>query len=285
MGQFETPGRKRDEKVLIQSEVESVNYNASSKRRGKKSKKEAKVDTFDSPVFSVRYKDHSIELSEDRLEAVGNKGWSTVLISHGTNEGSWYFEIKILEPIAINHFFGYSKYFKLNKNPNVRIGWSCRYSRYDIPVGSTTHSYSLCKRSLSVFNKGIRNMRISGGCEVNTKKIIPGDVLGCLINLSGMPYSLDDPRNSPQLHPYLELGMLCDPDKPPKEIIDPESYIKFYLNGKCLGSYRSLAAGFYHPTISLYMGSRVLINMGPDFWYPIEEKHRAAFYLERPEVR
>ncbi|KAH8739410.1 hypothetical protein FG386_000382 [Cryptosporidium ryanae] len=293
MSHLETPGRKRDGEVLTKNEVEGLSYTGSNKKKGKKNKKDSKIDTFESPVFSVRYKDQSVELSEDRLEAAGNKGWATVLASHGTSKGSWYFEVKILEPVSINHFSGYSKYFKLTQRPNVRIGWSCRYSRYDIPIGSTAHSYSLCTRSLSVFNKGIKNARETqihsdknNECGVNKSDIKPGDILGCLINLSGTPYSLDNPKNSPHLHPYLELGMLCDPEKPPEEVIDLESYIKFYLNGKYIGSsYKGLASGFYHPAVSFYMGSRVRINTGPDFWYPIEEQHNAALYLDRPEIR
>ena len=149
-----------------------------------------------------------------------------------------------------------------------RIGWSCRYCRYDIPVGSKAYSYSLCTRSLSIFNRGERKSKLvnkeiceheiasdladnkddksnvcntmnmqntslhkqkdNGSEQADTLYIKPGDVVGCLINLSGLSYNLDDPTKIPHLYSYLELGMLCDPEKPPEEVIDSGKLSRSY---------------------------------------------------------
>lgn len=99
---------------------EPLNTSNSRKKNKKSTGKDLKVDNFESPVFSVRYKDPSIELSENRLIAIGYKGWSTVLLTHGASSGTWYFEITVLEPQVISKFLGHSKFLNLKQSPSIR---------------------------------------------------------------------------------------------------------------------------------------------------------------------
>ncbi|KAH8584731.1 SPRY domain-containing [Cryptosporidium sp. chipmunk genotype I] len=261
---------------------ESLSTSNPRKKSRKSTGKDNKADNFDSPVFSVRYKDPSIELSEDRLTAVGYKGWSTVLLTHGASSGTWYFEIKVLEPKVISKFLGHSKFLNLKQDPSIRVGWSCRYNRLDIPVGTSSFGYSFNTKTYSIFSNS-RDQKIPEA-EKNTQ-ISPGDVIGCLIRLSGLPYELEDPRNCPHLHPYLELGLLCNPEVLPKVISDPNSLIEFYVNGKKLSaSFTNIASGFYHPTVSLYMGSSVKINTGPNFAFFPHTELEPAVRLLRPQI-
>ncbi|KAL5370312.1 hypothetical protein CPHLJ_1g740 [Cryptosporidium parvum] len=266
--------------------ISHLNESASTSNPRKKSRKNTgkdnKVDNFDSPVFSVRYKDPSIELSDDRLTAVGYKGWSTVLLTHGASSGVWYFEITVLEPRVISKFLGHSKFLNLKQDPSIRVGWSCRYNRLDTPVGTSTFGYSFNTKTYSIFSNA-KAQEIHESEKIT--QINPGDVIGCLIKLSGVPYELEDPRNCPHLHPYLELGLLCNPEVLPKVINDPNSLIEFYINGKKLSAnFTNIPSGFYHPTVSLYMGSSVKINIGPNFAFFPHTELEPALKLLRPQI-
>lgn len=50
-----------------------------------------------------------LKLSEDRLQVVGEKGYSVVRGSHGVSRGSYYFEVTLVEQPEQSH---------------TRIGWS-----------------------------------------------------------------------------------------------------------------------------------------------------------------
>ncbi|KAJ1605812.1 hypothetical protein OIY81_3372 [Cryptosporidium canis] len=185
------------------------------RKKGRKSAgKDSKSDSFESPVFSVRYRDPSIELSEDRLTAVGFKGWSTVLLTHGASSGSWYFEVTVLEPRVVSKFLGHSSFLDLRQDPSIR------YNRLDVPVGSTSFGYSLSTKTCSIFSQG-RSQKSPPEQGEEVMQIRPGDVIGCSIRLSGAPFELEDPRSRPHLHPYLELGLLCNPDILPNAVSDP----------------------------------------------------------------
>lgn len=195
----------------------------------------------------------------------------------------------------------------------------------DVPVGTTNYGYSFNTKTCSIFSDG-RGREISK--TDNITQINPGDVIGCLIKLSGIPYNLEDPRNYPHLHPYLELGLLCNPEVLPKVVRDPgkfsriliaievllnfflsfqsnfgiietskwliikdfiltlsDSIIEFFVNGKKLSaSFSNIASGFYHPTVSLYMGSSVKINTGPDFAFFPHIELEPASKLLRPQI-
>ncbi|KAJ1604432.1 hypothetical protein OJ253_3679 [Cryptosporidium canis] len=198
---------------------ESLCPSGTRKKGRKNAGKDSKSDSFEFPVFSVRYRDPSIELSEDRLTAVGFKGWSTVMLTHGASSGSWYFEVTVLEPKVVSKFLGHSSFLDLRQDPSIRVGWSCRYNRLDVPVGSTSFGYSLSTKTCSIFSQGRSQKSPPEQREV--MQISPGDVIGCSIRLSGVPFELEDPRDRPHLHPYLELGLLCNPDILPNAVNDP----------------------------------------------------------------
>ncbi|EEA07373.1 SPRY domain-containing protein [Cryptosporidium muris RN66] len=255
---------------------EPVFYSQFKKIR-KGSIKKSKVDNKSFPVFSVRYKDSFIELSEDRFVAKGYKGWSSVLLSHGSSSGSWYFEITIGNPVELEPFLGYPMSVTKTCKPSIRVGWSCRYSRYDVPVGTNSFGFSLSSSDCSCFNNGKKR------CLPNYKPLNTGDIVGCFITLNNTSYDLPDPLTRPELHPFVEMGLLCNPDKLPPIIIDKGSKVQFSVNGKVLETnYTDIPAGFYHPALSLYMGATAVINIGPEFNYTPNVHFLPICKMQRP---
>eukprot|EP00921_Rhytidocystis_pertsovi_P003592 GHVQ01006235.1.p1 GENE.GHVQ01006235.1~~GHVQ01006235.1.p1 ORF type:complete len:693 (+),score=125.90 GHVQ01006235.1:1170-3248(+) len=145
---------------------------------------------------------------------------------------------------------------------SVRIGWSCRYGRYDTPTGHNKYSYAIRDRDGAVFTNG------KGLCYAQ-RALLVGDIVGCYITLPPPKSFLPDPRIKPELHPFLEAGMLCNPDKPPDEVPSIHSVIEFSVNGVRFGpAFTDINTGVYHPAVATYMGGQVQVNMGPHFMYP-----------------
>lgn len=238
--------------------------------------REKSIDDFPTPVFSVRFREPSILLSSDRLTATGCKGWSTVLLTHGTNFGCWYFEAilggstktqeNIVAPLPLVpgiglHFTGWTPEVKI-PSPHLRIGWGCRYSRYDMPLGCD--QFGICLRDID-------GTIVLGGRRIPYAKQALGDgmVVGCGLVLGPSNEQIADPRLKPELHPFLESGLLCDPLRPPIGNRNPGARVEFVINGKSCGSAAvELHSGMYHPGVSMFMGAQCRINTGPEFLYP-----------------
>ncbi|XP_053993637.1 set1/Ash2 histone methyltransferase complex subunit ASH2-like [Hylaeus volcanicus] len=252
----------------------------------------------ETPKLSSLYRDPFVKLSDNDLTSTGFKGWATVLLTHGATLGCWYFETTVCSDDTywqssssnlVDSFCGWNTSL-LKTQPHVRVGWSSRYARFDEPIGTNQFGVSLRDVDGSVcFNKH----RLSyADIPIESKSVI-----GCGLILGPCDIRLPDPRLKPELHPFLENGLLCDPLHPPQPSTHSLAKIQYSINGKefkCLPL--DLPAVMYHPGISLYMKAKCQINIGPEFVYPVPnlasdiqkitgfDSYRAACYLETPEI-
>lgn len=135
-----------------------------------------------------------------------------------------YFEAKIVDHSDLPKFIGYPLAQMPIRKPHIRIGWACRYMRYDTPIGHNDFSYAFG----------------DDGCIVHAAKRIPyaplsfgvGDIISCYIKLQEPTWFLPDPRKQAKLHEFVEAGILCDPKHPPSPSINIGSSIEFAINGR-----------------------------------------------------
>lgn len=226
--------------------------------------------------FSNKYKDVSIRLSDDQLTCYGDKGWASVFLNCGADDGKWYFEITIENSIVDLNFLGYSEK-KIKINSGVRVGYACRYMRYDHPLGANKYSYCVNSKDGRMFNSSI-----SYNCMDAFSK---GDVIGCYMNLKKQTNYNFDPRLDKKLYEYIQNGILCDPQNPPELTKSEGSLIFFSLNGEIQeNAFVDIYDGFYHPSVSLYMGASARINLGPNFKYNYLKDYVPCMYMHPPIV-
>ena len=143
-------------------------------------------------------------------------GYRTARASHGISHGSWYYEIKVM-PCAGN-------------DGHVRAGWLTREADLACPVGFAEDSYAVRDLDGSKINVAYRKQYMK-------RKIKVGDVLGCLIQLSG-----------------------------------DQGSVRFTLNGEVFenayDTVRVSSRKRYFPAVSLYMQGKVQWNFGPKFAFP-----------------
>ncbi|KAF4672184.1 protein transport protein S31 [Perkinsus olseni] len=208
--------------------------------------------------WSLRYVDRKIHVSENRLGATGDQGYSTVLATHGASRGSWYYELTYLGE-------GSRHASTARMEAHIRVGWSTRMTRYDMPIGSDCFSYAM--RDIDAC-KIVVARRIPYG----RRRIFPGDTIGCHLFIRDAPKTAlraDDGR--PESSLWLP-GLLCDPEDPPVPVISEGSAISYSLNGESLGvAFHGVVEGEYFPAVSLYGGATVEANFGPAFKCPPPE--------------
>ncbi|CRG93489.1 SPRY domain, putative [Plasmodium gallinaceum] len=227
-------------------------------------------------AFSMKYKDSCVSLSSDKLTCYGDKGWSSVFVNSGADVGKWYYEIKIEQPIQNLNFLGYKdKVIKVNSY--IRVGFACRYMRYDYPIGTDKYSYCVNSKNGKIFNNSV-----SYDCMEPLKV---GDIVGCYLNLKNKNTYKFDPRSDKKLYEYLQNGILCDPKNPPILKKNYGSSIFFSLNGQIKkNSFVDIYEGFYHPSVSLYMGACAKINLGPHFTYKYLKDYNPCILMEQPSI-
>lgn len=226
--------------------------------------------------FSNKYKDSSIRLSDDQLTCYGDKGWASVFLNCGADDGKWYFEITVESSIVDLNFLGYTEK-KLKINSCLRVGYACRYMRYDHPIGTNKYSYCVSSKDGKMFNSSI-----SYNCM---KAFGKGDVIGCYMNLKKKTNYNFDPRLDKKLYEYIQNGILCDPQDPPQLAKSEGSLIFFSLNGEIKEhAFVDIYDGFYHPSVSLYMGATARINLGPNFKYNYLKDYVPCLYMHPPVV-
>ncbi|KAF4663761.1 Set1/Ash2 histone methyltransferase complex subunit ASH2 [Perkinsus chesapeaki] len=213
--------------------------------------------------WSLRYVDRKIQVSNNRLVATGDQGYSTVLATHGASSGSWYYELTFVGASA-----GSRHGPSARMEPHIRIGWSTRMTRYDMPLGSDCFSFAM--RDIDG-SKIVVARRIPYG----RRRILPGDTIGCHLYIRDAPKAplrCDDGR--PESSLWL-TGLLCDPEDPPIPSISEGSSISYSVNGDSLGvAFEDVVEGEYFPAVSLYGGAVVEANFGPAFKCPPPEGAR-----------
>ncbi|GAB65131.1 hypothetical protein PCYB_051490 [Plasmodium cynomolgi strain B] len=198
-------------------------------------------------TFSTKYKDSCVNLSSDKLTCYGDKGWSS-------------YKDKVIKV-----------------NPYIRVGFACRYMRYDYPIGTDKYSYCVNSKNGRIFNNSI-----SYDCM---EPIKVGDIIGCYLNLKNKNTYNFDPRSDKKLYEYLQNGILCDPKDPPMLKKNYGSSIFFSLNGQIKkNAFVDIYEGFYHPSVSLYMGASAKINLGPHFAYNHLNDYIPCVFMEPPII-
>ena len=221
----------------------------------------------DQLCFSNVYKAKAIKLYDSGLIANGEKGYRSVLGTQGVSEGTFYYEVTILNPsseslnIPFNPLPQSAPMFEplvashnnlcLETHDSISIGIHSAHTRIgfttmnldlETPVGSDMNSYSYRDLDGSVFHNGYRKpFSFSYGTN---------DIIGCLIKLQ------------PQ-KPKIK-------GKDDNRLIESEgSEIHFFKNGEYLGkAFDSIYEGCYFPAVALYQYARVELNITKKLAYP-----------------
>ncbi|UKJ88883.2 hypothetical protein MACJ_002129 [Theileria orientalis] len=245
------------------------------------------VDEEYTPRFSYKFKDKNVKLTSDRMTATGHKGWTSVFSTHCASSGKWYYEVKINCDYKNLKFVGHDASIKQTIKGHVRVGYSCRYQRYDMPVGVNTYGFSVSDVDGKAFYDRVKHPY--------AVPFSTGDVIGCYISLEKPTTDFYDPRGDLKLYEFLRDGMLCDPTNIPQSNSNPDSYAQFSINGQMYPRLDfKIYDGYYHPAVSLYMGACVTINLGrppdhqpflgPDFQYKPPDEYLPCCLMDKPLI-
>lgn len=217
------------------------------------------------PAVRLSENDRAPQLKlEDDCTVTGEKGYSMVRATHGTNRGKFYYEVHVV---------------RMPEKTAARIGWSQYFSNLQAPLGYDYYGYSWRSRYGTKFHQARgKTFDKEGGYAA-------GDTIGCMIELPyGNPENRIEARHLPvsiKSSGYIIRAkkgittILEEKDQPPtltqlKPLVG--SKISFYKNGKLIGvAFQDIFAGSYYPTISLYKNCTVTANFGPNFKFPPEQ--------------
>ncbi|KAJ2688011.1 transcription factor, contains a PHD finger motif, partial [Coemansia spiralis] len=216
------------------------------------------IDNVAGPVHMSREETHAAAqfvIESDRLTVWNDKGYRMAKASHGVEQGAWYFEAQVLEPVRPEY--------------NLRIGWSQISGDLQANCGYDVFSYSYRAKPCTRFHAAIGSPY---GEDYG-----PGDTIGMLIYLpeldSDERQDLVDRKWQPTeryrqftySRPESQRPAYADNEIPPLPVL-ADSELVYFKNGKCLGpAFQRLYLGKYYPAISSYMGGKVKVNFGPDF--------------------
>jgi Set1/Ash2 histone methyltransferase complex subunit ASH2 len=164
--------------------------------------------------------------------------------SFGVKEGSWYYEIEVLE-----------------HKGNTRLGWSTEKGDLQAPVGYDKYSFSYRDKEGTKFHQ-------SRGASYG-ESYGPGDIIGFYIHL---------PPNAAAnaVATLEEIKLSGKKDEEPNKLDGSE--ILFYKNGVSQGvAFSNIYEGRYFAAGSLYGGASVKFNFGPKFKYPPKDKEYRPF--------
>ncbi|XP_071808635.1 set1/Ash2 histone methyltransferase complex subunit ASH2-like [Asterias amurensis] len=205
------------------------------------------------PYLALHDRAPQLKISENRLSVTGEKGYSMVRATHGTNRGSWFFEITVED---------------MPEGTATRIGWSQPLGNLQAPLGYDKFSYSWRSRKGTRFHQSI-GKHYGEGYKT-------GDVLGLYIKLPSqvppdqlLPLTYKDRALIKfKSHLYFEEKDLVQETE---NALTPckGTKIAFYKNGESQGvAFEDIFEGTYYPAISLHKSCTVSINFGPNFKHP-----------------
>lgn len=188
-------------------------------------------------------------LSEDRMSVTGHKGFRSARCSHGSHEGTWYCEAKVVH---------------LGSTGHARLGWGTKRAELNAPMGFDEFGFSYRDLEGSKVYNGKR--------EPYGEAYGEGDVIGLWIHLPPGGEALEVKHN--QYTKWKGKWMrIEDPEPAPKQL--PGSLAGFCKNGVFQGiAFQDFKEGTYYPAASLYTmpeqseGATVSFNFGPNFRYP-----------------
>lgn len=217
--------------------------------------------------FSSHLKAKAIKLYDNGLIANGDKGYRSVLGTQGVIEGTFYYEVTVLnpssetlnipynpiphsapmlEPLLSTHNMLYlethdSISIGIN-SAHTRIGFATDMADLELPIGADKHGYSYRDKDGGVFHDGY--------LKEYSELYGYNDIIGCLIHLQ---------PQKPKIRGRGEEGLS----------ISEGSEIHYFKNGKHLGcAFIDIYEGCYYPAVALYQYARVEINMTASLAYP-----------------
>lgn len=227
---------------LVEGEEQHVNILKDTK--GHRSREEA-IQV----CFSKLMKAPQLSLSEDRLSVTGQKGFSTVLATHGVYHGTWYCEFNIVS---------------LGKTGHVRLGFCTKKVELQAPAGFDEHGYSF----RDIEGSKVHNGRREPYALMDYKE---GDTVGALIHLPEGGHPIE--AKSKKMVRYKgEVYYEEEPEKIPSPL--EGSHLEFSINGRMFGeAFTRIMEGTWYPSASLYSESdqdkvTVAVNFGPEFKFP-----------------
>ena len=216
--------------------------------------------------FSSYCKGKALKLYNNSLIANGDKGYRSVLATQGVTEGTYYYELTVLnsssenlnlptnpippnapmlEPLIPTHltlcYETHNLETILYSAAHTRIGFATVQADLELPIGSDVHGYSYRDVDGSKFHMGKRRDYSVG--------YTPNDVIGCMIKLN---------PQKPKVKGKKEEG----------PVTSEGSWIRFFKNEEDLGvCFADIYEGCYYPAVGLYQFARVEICMGPGLKY------------------
>uniref|UniRef100_A0AC35TJG7 B30.2/SPRY domain-containing protein n=1 Tax=Rhabditophanes sp. KR3021 TaxID=114890 RepID=A0AC35TJG7_9BILA len=199
-------------------------------------------------------------LSNDNssISNVDNEGYCLSRATHGVSKGSWYFEVKFDYQSADSH---------------IRVGWATKEAILQAPVGYTQYSYAIRSLHATSFHQ-------AKGKTYGKRQIKEGDVIGCAIKLPDLAHIKGIPNLPPSIkncfvikhksNTFFNETYSIVPPKEDTRFVSPDSSIEFFINGESLGvAFTAIPSDIYYPAISIYENSKVTLNCGPNFDFPL----------------
>eukprot|EP00835_Amoeboradix_gromovi_P000542 NODE_19_length_39463_cov_0.396073.p10 type:complete len:390 gc:universal NODE_19_length_39463_cov_0.396073:26115-24946(-) len=184
------------------------------------------------------------QIQHQKHDISNNLGWRTAKGNCGLHLGSWYYEITL-------------------KAGDCRVGYAQISADLQAYPGYDCFGYGFGNCG------GLYHQAISRKSFDSRVGFKVGDVVGMLIVLPN-GYSEDEEailesRKWDPLENYQPLAV----NEKEVEIWKRESKIVYYLNGKEILGFPYLFLGRFYPAVGLWKDSKVHVNMGPNFKYPI----------------
>ena len=195
------------------------------------------------------------DVDKDPYLVTGSKGYRMIRATHGVNEGTWYFEVKVMS----------SSHGSLI--PHFRLGWSTALGDLQAPVGFDAYSYGYRDIEGTFFHQ-------SHG-HVYGQPYQVGDTIGFLIHLPQWPKDMPrEPSSNAMIHSEYCYGvepwkkaMAISPLKQDK--MCQEGFMECFVNGVSQGKMvHELPIHTYYPAISIYNYGRIRLQVNEPFQYP-----------------
>ena len=217
--------------------------------------------------FSHTCKAKALKLYSDSMIANGDKGYRSVLATQGVTEGTYYYELTVLnsssenlnlpsnpippnapmlEPLVPTHmtmcYETHNLKSILESAAHTRIGFSTLQTDLELPIGSDLFSYSYRDLDGSAFHQSRR--------RPYSHSYGPNDVIGCMIKLN---------PQKPKIKGRKEEG----------PVVSEGSCIRFFKNEEDLGTcFMDIYEGTYYPAVALYQFARVELATPQTLKYP-----------------
>ena len=185
------------------------------------------------------------QIVHEKLNVISNPaGWRMAKGNFGLHQGSWYLEMTLIQG-------------------HCRVGFAQISANLQSYPGFDPFGYSYGEDG-KLFHQAVA--RVTKQSELGYKV---GDIVGLLITL---PDSYSDDELGILESRKWNPSMIYEPqsvNEKEVEIWKKESNIKYFVNGKEINGFPMLYMGRYYPSVGLWKDSKVSVNCGPNFAYPL----------------